>query len=88
MIGDLNGDGTPEIVGTVKNLPSTREFSDQFIILEQKGDLYVEGWRSPLLDGQIVDMKIADADNDDLPELVVCLRGPEGSQIQLYAVTK
>ena len=87
-IGDLNEDGTPEIVGTVKNLPSTREFSDQIIILEQKGDLYVEGWRSPLLDGQIVDMKIADADNDDLPELIVCLRGPEGSQIQFYAATK
>ena len=87
-IGDLNGDGTPEIVGTVKNLPSTLEFSDQFIILEQKGDLYVEGWRSPLVDGRIVDMKIADADNDDLPELVVCLRNQKGSQIQFYAVTK
>ena len=87
-IGDLNGDGTPEIVGTVKNLPSTLEFSDQFIILEQKGDLYVEGWRSPLVDGRIVDMKIADADNDDRPELVVCLRNQKGSQIQFYAVTK
>ena len=87
-IGDLNGDSTPEIVGTVKNLPSTLEFSDQFIILEQKGDLYVEGWRSPLLDGRIVDMKIADADNDDLPELIICLRSQEGSQIQFYAVTK
>ncbi|RKU06106.1 hypothetical protein C6502_21720 [Candidatus Poribacteria bacterium] len=87
-IGDLNGDSTPEIVGTVKNLPSTLEFSDQFIILEQKGDLYVEGWRSPLLDGRIVDMKIADADNDDLPELVVCLRNQKGSQIQFYAITK
>ena len=87
-IGDLNGDGTPEIVGTVKNLPSTLEFSDQFIILEQKGDLYVEGWRSPLLDGRIVDMKIADADNDDLPELIICLRSQEGSQIQFYAVTE
>ena len=87
-VGDLNGDGAPEIVGTVKNLPSTLEFSDQFIILEQKGDLYVEGWRSPLLDGQIVDMKIADADNDDLPELIVCLRSQKGSQIQFYAATK
>ena len=87
-VGDLNGDGTPEIVGTVKNLPSTLEFSDQFIILEQKGDLYVESWRSPLLDGQIVDMKIADADNDDLSELIVCLRSQKGSQIQFYAVTK
>ncbi len=87
-IGDLNGDGRPEIVGTVKNLPSTLEFSDQFIILEQKGDLYVEGWRSPLVDGRIVDMKIADADNDNLPELVVCLRNQKGSQIQFYAVTK
>ena len=86
-VGDLNGDGTPEIIGTVKNPPSTLEFADQFIILEQKGDLYVEGWRSPLLKGQIVDMKIADADNDDLPELVVCLRSQKGSQIQLYAVT-
>ena len=87
-IGDLNANGAPEIVGTVKNLPSTLEFSDQFIILEQKGDLYVEGWRSPLLDGRIVDMKIADADNDDLPELIVCLRNQKGSQIQFYAVTK
>ena len=87
-IGDLNGNGTPEIVGTVKNLPSTLEFSDQFIILEQKGDLYVEGWRSPLLDGRIVDMKIADADNDDLPELIVCLRSQKGSQIQLYTATE
>ena len=87
-IGDLNGDGTPEIVGTVKNLPSALEFSDQFIILEQKGDLYVEGWRSSLLDGRIVDMKIADADNDDLPELIVCLRNQKGSQIQFYAVTE
>ena len=87
-IGDLNGDGTPEIVGTVKNLPSTLEFSDQFIILEQKGDLYVEGWRSSLLDGRIMDMKIADADNDDLPELIICLRNQKGSQIQFYAVTK
>ncbi len=86
-IGDLNGDSTPEIVGTVKNLPSTLDFSDQFIILEQKGDLYVEAWRSPLLNGQIMDMKIADADNDDLPELVVCLRSQKGSQIQFYAVT-
>ena len=86
-VGDLNGDGKPEIVGTVKNLPTTLEFSDQFIILEQKGDLYVEGWRSPLLDGQIVDMKIADADNDDLPELIVCLRNQKGSQIQFYAPT-
>ena len=87
-IGDLNGDGTPEIVGTVKNLPSTLEFSDQFIILEQKGDLYVEGWRSSLLDGRIMDMKIADADNDDLPELIICLRNQKGSQIQFYVVTK
>ena len=87
-IGDLNRDGTPEIVGTVKNLPSTLEFSDQFIILERKGELYVEGWRSPLLDGQIVDMKIADADNDDLPELIVCLRSRKGSQIQFYAATQ
>ena len=87
-VGDLNGDGTLEIVGTVKNLPSTLEFSDQFIILEQKGDLYVEAWRSPLLDGRIVDMKIADADNDDLPELIVCLRSQKGSQIQFYAATK
>ena len=87
-IGDMNGDSTPEIVGTVKNLPSTLDFSDQFIILEQKGDLYVEAWRSPLLNGQIMDMKIADADNDDLPELVVCLRSQKGSQIQFYAVTK
>ena len=87
-IGDLNGDGTPEIIGTVKNLPSTLEFSDQFIILEKKGYLYVEGWRSPLLDGQIVDMKIADADNDDLPELIVCLRNQKGSQIQFYTANK
>ncbi len=87
-VGDLNGDGTPEIVATVKNLPSPLELSDQFIILERKGDLYVEGWRSPLLDGQIVDMKIADADNDDQPELIVCLRSQKGSQIQLYAVTE
>ena len=87
-VGDLNGDGTPEVVGTIKNLPSTFEFSDQFIILEQKGELYVEGWRSPLLDGQIVDMKIADADNDDLHELIVCLRSQKGSQIQLYAATQ
>ena len=87
-IGDLNGDSTPEIVGTVKNLPSTLEFSDQFIILEKKGYLYVEGWRSPLLDGQIVDMKIADADNDDLPELIVCLRNQKGSQIQFYTANK
>ena len=87
-IGDLNGDGTPEIVGTVKNLPNTLEFSDQFIILEQKGDLYVEGWRSPLLNGQIMDMKIADADNDDLPELIVCLRNKKGSQFQFYTANK
>ena len=87
-IGDLNGDGTPEIIGTVKNLPSTLEFSDQFIILEKKGYLYVEGWRSPLLDGQIVDMKIADADNDDLPELIVCLRNQKGTQIQFYTANK
>ena len=87
-IGDLDGDNIPEIVGTVKDLPTTLEFSDQFIILEQKGDLYVEAWRSPLLSGQIVDMKIADADNDDLPELIVCLRSQEGSQIQFYAVTE
>ena len=87
-IGDLDGDNTSEIVGTVKDLPSTLEFSDQFIILEQKGDLYVEAWRSPLLNGQIMDMKIADADNDDLPELIVCLRNQKGSQIQFYAVTK
>ena len=87
-VGDLNGDGTPEIVGTVKDLPSTLELSDQFIILEKKGDLYVEGWRSPLLDGQIVDMKIADADNDDRSELIVCLRSQRGSQIQLYMATE
>ena len=87
-VGDLNRDGTPEIVGTVKDLPSTLELSDQFIILEKKGDLYVEGWRSPLLDGQIVDMKIADADNDDLPELIICLRSQKGSQIQFYTVTE
>ena len=87
-VGDLNGDGTPEIVGTVKELPSTLELLDQFIILEKKGDLYVEGWRSPLLDGQIVDIKIADADNDDLPELIVCLRSQKGTQIQLYMATK
>ena len=87
-VGDLNGDGVPEIVGTIKNLPSTLEFSDQFIILEQKGDLYIEGWRSPLLDGQIVDLKIADADNDDLSELIVCLRNQKGSQIQFYAATQ
>ena len=87
-IGDLNRDGTPEIVGTVKNLPSNLEFADQFIILEQQGDLYVEGWRSPILDGRIVDLKIADADNDDLPELIICLRNQRGSQIQFYAVTE
>ena len=78
----------PEIVGTVKDLPDTIAFSDQFIILERKGDLYVEGWKSPLLDGQIVDMKIADADNDDREELIVCLRSRKGSQIQLYAATE
>ncbi len=88
VVGDLNGDGTPEVVGTVKNLPTTRELSDQFIILQQKGDLYVEAWRSPLLDGQILDMKIADVDNDDLPELVLCLRGQKGSQIQFYGTTQ
>ncbi len=36
-VGDLNGDGVPEIVGAVKDLPETIEFSDQFIILERKG---------------------------------------------------
>ena len=72
----------------MKDLPSTLELSDQFIILEKKGDLYVESWRSPLLDGQIVDMKIADADNDDLPELIICLRSQKGSQIQLYVATE
>lgn len=87
-VGDLNGDGTPEIVGTVKDLPSPLELSDQFIILEQKGELYVEGWRSPLLDGQIIDMKIADADNDDLSELIVCLRNQKGSQIQFYTANR
>ena len=46
------------------------------------------GWRSPLLNGQIVDMKIADADNDDLPELIICLRNQKGSQIQFYAITE
>ncbi|MCZ6679795.1 MAG: hypothetical protein O7E52_21395, partial [Candidatus Poribacteria bacterium] len=93
-VGDLNGDGVPEIVATAKDLPSSTPskelpdalaFFDQFIILERKGELYVESWKSPWLEGKIVDMKIADADNDDRNELTVCLRGRRGSQIQLYA---
>ena len=99
-VGDLNGDGVPEIVGTVNDLPrltslegpldaaDSVELVDQFILLQRKRNLYVEAWRSPTLEGQIVDMKIADADNDDRNELIICLRIRRGSQIQLYTATE
>ena len=89
-VGNLNGDGVLEIVGTAHHLPrltsleelldtvDSIELFDQFILLQRKGDLYVEAWRSLRLEGQIMDMKIADADNDDRNELIICLKNSAG----------
>ena len=87
-IGDLNGDGVPEIVGTAKDLPATPTVSDQFIILERTGAIYGESWRSPLLDGEIVDMQTGDVDNDHRNELVISLRTQRGGQIVVYEATQ
>jgi len=52
-VGNLNGDGVPEIVGTVHHLPRLTSLEgsldtadsvklfDQFILLQRKGNLYV-----------------------------------------------
>ena len=99
-VGDLNGDNVPEIVATVGDFPpfasptdtsvlaDAAELYDPFVILEKQNDLYADRWKSPPLEGKIVDLKIADADNDDQNELIVCLQSRKGSRIQLYAVTE
>jgi hypothetical protein len=87
--GDLNGDGEPEIVVTIdeaENRNPGRPY-DGFIILEKRSNLYTVGWTSPLFEGKIIDLKIADADNDDRDELIVCLRTQKGSQLLMYAAT-
>ncbi len=89
-VGDLDGDAEYEIVTSV-NTPAevgNSETQDQFVILENRQGLYNIAWRSPLIDGKIVDLKIDDADNDDRNEVILCLRNRSGSQIRLYAATK
>ena len=89
-VGDLNGDGMVEIATTL-GAPAERrnvEPYDQFVVLERRDGLYTVAWKSPLLDGKIVDLKIDDSDNDDRDELILCLRNRSGSQIRLYAATK
>ena len=88
-VGDLDGDAAFEIVTSV-NTPAevgNGEPQDQFVILESRQGLYTIAWRSPLIDGKIVDLKIDDADNDDRNEVILCLRNRNGSQIRLYAAT-
>ena len=99
-VGDLNGDNVPEIVATTGNFPpvalpgdtlahaAAAEFYEQFVILEKTDNLYAAAWKSPPLEGKIVDLKIADVDNDDQNELIICLQNRKGSQIQLYAATR
>ena len=89
-VGDLDGDAISEIATTLSapaEVPNG-ELHDRFVILEKRHGLYTIAWRSPLLDGKIVDLKIDDADNDDRDELVLCLRNRNGSQIRLYAATR
>ncbi len=88
-VGDLDGDDTPEIAATL-TVPTEIQnggLYDQFAILGEGEGLYTIAWKSPLLDGKIVDLKIDDADNDDRNEVVLCIRNRSGSQIRLYAAT-
>ena len=57
----------------------TLEPYDQFVVLEKRDGLYAIAWKSSLLDGKIVDLKIGDSDNDDRDELILCLRNRSGS---------
>ncbi len=88
-VGDLDGDAAFEIATSV-NSPAevgSGEPQDQFVILKSRQGLYTIAWKSPLIDGKIVDLKIDDADNDDRNEVILCLRNRNGSQIRLYAAT-
>ena len=89
-VGNLNGDAVFEIATSLSATAEVQsgEFQDQFVILENRHGLYTIVWKSPLLDGKIVDLKIDDADNDDRNEVVLCLRNRNGSQIRLYAATE
>ncbi|MDE0043375.1 MAG: hypothetical protein OXT74_15155, partial [Candidatus Poribacteria bacterium] len=89
-IGDLDGDAAFEIATSLSAPMEVQngELRDQFVILENRHGLYTIVWKSPLLDGKIVDLKIDDADNDDSNEVVLCLRNRRGSQIRLYAATE
>ena len=88
-VGDLDGDAVFEIATSLNETAGVQsgEFQDQFVILGNRHGLYTIVWKSPLLDGKIVDLKIDDADNDDRNEVVLCLRNRSGSQIRLYAAT-
>ena len=89
-IGDLDGNAIFEIATSLSapvELPSG-ELRDQFVILENRHGLYTIVWKSPLLNGKIVDLKIDDADNDDRDELILCLRSRSGTQIRLYVATE
>ncbi|MFB3041571.1 MAG: FG-GAP repeat protein [Candidatus Poribacteria bacterium] len=88
-VGDLSGDGVPEIVVTVGRAENhgVGEIYDQFIILKKKDELYEVDWTSPLFEGKIVDLTIGDADNDDQNELILCLRNRQGSNILMYAAS-
>jgi hypothetical protein len=88
-VGDLDGDAAFEIATSV-NSPAevgNGALQDQFVILESRQGLYTIAWKSPLIDGKIVDLKIDDVDNDDRNEVILCLRNRNGSQIRLYAAT-
>ena len=89
-IGDLDGDAIFEIATSLSapvELPSG-ELRDQFVVLENRHGVYTIVWKSPLLDGKIVDLKIDDADNDDRNEVILCLRNRSGTQIRLYVATE
>lgn len=80
-VGDLDSNGINEIVTT----SGKSDQYDKFFIIEWDNGLYTKKWESPQLDGQIADLVIADADNDDNPELLVCIQKESGTRILLYS---
>ena len=90
---DLDGNGINEIVCSAGTYESSvhgvnRPFQDNIFVLEWDGDTYSKKWKSQTFEGSITDFTAADVDNDDILELVVCVRTRIGIEIRLYAANK